>query len=135
MECLFCDWVSGKKQVLWEGDNIIVFVASLAYTKGHLLVCPKKHYESIKEVPDDVKKELFFTGIEMGERLKEKLGSVSYSIGLNEKLYLAEPHKKTHIPHVHMHVIPRMEGEEISYKERLHLGKEDIVELVRKLMN
>ena len=133
MICLFCDWLEKRKQILWEDEKVVVFVADLAYTKGHLLVCSKEHYESIYDAPESVRKNIFDTCLKMGKQLKDKLDVKGYTLGLNEKLYIVQPEKKTHVKHIHMHVIPRRFGEKISFEERVHLTKEEVNELIRIL--
>ena len=133
MECLFCSWLEKKNQILWENENIVVFVANLAFTKGHLLVCSVKHFESIEDVPENIRKTIFEKCLEMGKKLQEKLGVKGYTLGLNEKLYIVQPEKKTHVKHIHMHVIPRKHDEKISFEERIHLTDQEVEELIRVL--
>lgn len=133
MGCLFCGWLEDKNQILWEDDKIVVFVGNLVYTEGHLLVCPKQHYESIYDVPDDVKLGLFITSLDFGKKLKEKLNAVGFHISLSEKIYLAEPNVDTHVPHIHMHVIPRRLGEKSTFQTRLKLKQEKIQEIIDKI--
>ncbi len=132
MGCLFCSWLEKRHQILWEDENVVVFVADLAYTKGHLLVCSKKHYESIYDAPENLRKNIFDTCLKMGKTLQNKLGVKGYTLGLNEKLYIVQPEKKTHVKHIHMHVIPRS-GEKISFEERVNLTNEEVNELIRIL--
>jgi len=132
MKCLFCSWLEKRNQILWKNENAVVFVANLAFTKGHLLVCSVKHFESIYDAPQNVRKDVFDTCLNMGKRLQDKLSIQGYTLGLNEKLYIVQPNKKTHIKHLHMHVIPRS-GEKISFEERIHLTDQEVEELIRVL--
>ena len=132
MACLFCSWIEGKNQVLFERKGIFVFVASLAFTKGHLLVVPKKHIESIFD-DERLAGEMFSEAMKMGKLLEGKLNVGGFTLGLNEKLHLVDPDHKTHVPHIHMHVIPRRHGEKVFDKERIHLSEEEIGELIKVL--
>ena len=133
MICLFCDWLEKRNQILWVDENVVVFVADLACTKGHLLVCSKEHYESIYDAPESVRKNIFDTCLKRGKQLQDKLEVKGYTLGLNEKLYIVQPEKKTHVKHIHMHVIPRRSGEKIYFEERVHLTKEEVNEIIRIL--
>ena len=130
MECLFCSWLEKKNQILWENENIVVFVANLAFTEGHVLVVPKKHVESIFEIDEKLREELFFVSLKMGKLLDEKLKIGGYTLALNEKVYLTEPDDTTHIPHVHMHIIPRRKNEYPFSKGKRKLTEKEVKELI-----
>lgn len=49
--CVFCDHIS--RHVVYEENEMILFVPAYAYIDGHLLVAPKKHITSIKQLTSD----------------------------------------------------------------------------------
>ena len=76
---------------------------------------------------------IFSVSLDMGKLLQAKLGIRGFTLGLNEKLYIVDPDHKTHIPHIHMHVIPRRKGEKVFDRERLHLTEREVEELIKIL--
>ena len=132
MGCLFCDWLKENKQVVWEDSKIVVFMGSLVYSKGHVLVCPKKHFESLYDVPKELIDSLFHVSLEMGRKLKKNLGADGLHIAMAEKVYEVEPESDTHIAHIHMHVIPRRKGELVIFKEKVKLTEKEVKELIEK---
>jgi len=61
MDCIFCQIVSGSKpaKVFWENEEIIVFQDIFPKSHIHLLVCPKRHYKRLTELPEDLIIKLF----------------------------------------------------------------------------
>ncbi|RLE82573.1 MAG: HIT family protein [Thermoprotei archaeon] len=56
MECAFCNIVRGLEEayIVYEDDCVIAFLDKYPVTRGHTLVTPKEHFETILEVPDSV---------------------------------------------------------------------------------
>lgn len=54
MDCLFCKIVSGEvpSTKVYENDKVLAFNDINPLAPVHILVIPKKHYTSIKDVPD-----------------------------------------------------------------------------------
>jgi len=48
MECLFCDFASGKKPCykIWEDEKHMAFLSIYPNTEGFTVVIPKKHFSS-----------------------------------------------------------------------------------------
>ena len=56
MNCIFCQ-IAGKEKpakIYFEDDNLIVFSDILPRATLHLLLCPKKHYATLLDIPDDI---------------------------------------------------------------------------------
>ncbi len=55
-DCIFCQIVSGEKNChkVYEDDDVCAFLDANPLSKGHTLVVPKKHYENIFDIPDDL---------------------------------------------------------------------------------
>ena len=59
--CLFCK-IARKEvpaKILYEDDDILVMLDAYPDTDGHTLIIPKKHYEDIYEVPNDILIKMF----------------------------------------------------------------------------
>lgn len=100
MDCIFCKIINKElpTEVIFENNNIIVIKDVNPKSKTHLLVIPKKHIESIKEIKEEDKElmgELLITARKVAE--KKKLD--------NYQLHINVGHGAGQIiDHIHMHL-------------------------------
>ncbi|MEK0346637.1 MAG: HIT domain-containing protein, partial [Nitrosopumilus sp.] len=54
-DCIFCKIIAGKipSAKVYEDKNVISFLDIMPANKGHCLVVPKKHYETLLDIPDE----------------------------------------------------------------------------------
>ncbi len=104
MKCPFCE-PSGKT-VLYKDGLIKILVDSYPASRGHLLVVPARHVERWEELREEEKLALI-RGMELAmEKLREVLRPDAFNVGMN----LGKAAGQT-VPHLHLHVIPRWEGD------------------------
>ena len=101
MECQICD-MKYEKNLVYENQQIRIFLAIEPSTSGHLQIFPKKHYAILEEVPDDLLKYLSLTA----NRLSMLLFEIMKVHGTNIIIQNGIPSGQT-IPHFSIHVIPR----------------------------
>ncbi|NJE77135.1 HIT family protein [Thermococcus sp. ES12] len=104
MECPFC---RPKIDVLLYEDKLIrILIDSYPANRGHLLVVPRRHVESWWELSGE-EKEALLRGMELAmEKLTQVLKPDGFNVGIN----LGRAAGQT-VPHLHVHVIPRWEGD------------------------
>lgn len=107
-ECLFCKIVMGEipSDKVYEDSEVIAFLDINPRNPGHTLVVPKKHYETILEMPENEAAELFKTVKKMAVAVKKGMKADGISIGQSNERAAGQV-----IPHVHFHVIPRFLSE------------------------
>ena len=98
-KCLNC----GK---VYEDNDYLAFLDIHPNTEGLTLVIPKKHYELIEEVPDDLLADIIKAVKKITIAVKEALGTDSNNLGLNNGKYAGQV-----VPHVHFHIMPRFEND------------------------
>jgi len=101
---VFCKIVRGEipaEKVLENGEFIVIKDAN-PKVKGHSLVVSKEHYESFSDMPSD----LYESFLVMAKEAILKLGAESYNLVTNNGKDSGRL-----VPHVHMHVLPRTEGD------------------------
>ncbi len=112
--CVFCKII--KKEIpstkVYEDDYSLVILDIRPASKkgGHTLVIPKKHYELISDIPDEV-----LTKISL---LIKKVSKALLKFG--EGLNVLQNNKKVAgqaIPHVHFHLIPRFQNDGIRVEK------------------
>ncbi|ASA76888.1 HIT family protein [Thermococcus sp. 5-4] len=104
MECPFCN--AKREAILYDDGIIRILVDSYPANRGHLLVVPRRHVESPNELSPK-EKEALLRGIELAmEKLTRALRPDGFNVGIN----LGKAAGQT-VPHLHVHVIPRWEGD------------------------
>ena len=55
-DCIFCKIVKGEipSYRVYEDDDILVMLDINPFSKGHLLVLPKEHFENIYDIPTEL---------------------------------------------------------------------------------
>ena len=139
MDCLFCDFVSGKKKnnrngfpfrFLHEMDHTVSFLSIdfPATQDGHTLVISKKHFSSLEDIPFYIQKELLGHVSLVGKALKKR--HEGYNVLLNNGKSAGQ-----YVSHTHFHVVPRNKGDQISIEDwnRKKMTKKRFLSLQKEL--
>jgi histidine triad (HIT) family protein len=100
--CTFCKIVRGEatSYMVFEDDVSLAFLDHRPLLRGHCLLVPKAHYETLGDLPA-VLVAPFFTAVQLlahaVERGMEADGSF---VAINNRISQS-------VPHVHAHVVPR----------------------------
>lgn len=98
--------------------------------KGHLLVLPKRHIESLSELKEEEKKELFDTAIEFQEKILE----ISKGCDLRQNYRPFQKQEELKVHHLHIHLQPRELFDDLYEKCQVH-EKELFKEIEEKEMD
>jgi len=107
--CVFCKIVQGSSPAskVYEDDLVTAFVPLNPFTPGHVLVIPNQHAQSILELSDATMMHMAKVAKDMAAGIKASGFQVG---GIN--LWLSDGEKAgQEVLHVHLHVIPRFEGD------------------------
>lgn len=115
--CLFCDIASGKipSYKIYEDEFVVGFLDISQATTGHTLIVPKNHYENFLDLPTDEAKHVIEAAKTVTNMLQKKLGFTNLNL-INNSGKIAEQS----VMHFHLHIIPRYEGDGISYQTTPH---------------
>jgi len=114
--CPFCDQ-STKNRALKESKFAFVILSNPRIAFGHLLVIPKRHVHKVRDLKGEEASEIFSLLAELQEKILNKI-SKGTEIRQNYKPYL--PDSQTHVNHLHFHIVPRDEDDEIARKVDTH---------------
>ncbi len=108
MDCIFCKIVNKEipATILYEDDDVLVFMDIGPIIKGHALVIPKKHYDPVTETPDDLLAKLHTTAKRIAATQMNALGADGVNILQNNGAASGQE-----VPHIHVHVIPRFNND------------------------
>ena len=111
-DCLFCKIIKGEipSKTVYEDEIVKVFLDINPSTNGDLLIIPKKHYNNICDVDDEIiTHSLNLTREKLYPLLKEKLNCEGLTIVENNDL-------GQDIKHFHIHLTPRYKDDNLSNK-------------------
>ena len=100
--CVFDRIIAGEVGAHWvlDEEDVAAFLDIRPVFKGHTLVIPRAHIETLAELPDGLLGELTDTARRVAAAQRKALGSDGTLIMLNDVISQS-------VPHVHVHVIPR----------------------------
>jgi histidine triad (HIT) family protein len=104
--CVFCRIAARelKAHIVHEDDSVIVFLDNGPLFPGHCLVCPRKHYDTMMDLPPGALQPLFSTVQLISRALEQALGAEGSFVAVNNKVSQS-------VPHLHVHVMPRRRGD------------------------
>lgn len=107
-DCLFCKIIRKEipATVVHENHRVIVFMDIKPVNPGHLLVVPKAHFEDYASTSEEALREMAVAAKRMGKAVMEALGAPGFNIAVNNGRVAGQL-----VGHVHVHVIPRFEGD------------------------
>jgi histidine triad (HIT) family protein len=107
-DCIFCKIIAGEipSKKIYEDGDYYAFLDIFPANRGHSLVIPKAHHEDIHAIQADTYGGLAATAKKVADLLQSKLGSEGTTIFQMNR----EAGWQT-VFHIHMHVIPRWEGD------------------------
>ena len=100
--CMFCN----PTDIVINGEYVYSRFDGYPVSEGHCLIIPKRHVNSIDELSDVELKDLYVVLHQTKILLIETYLPDGFNIGINE----GEAAGQT-IPHLHIHLIPRYEGD------------------------
>jgi histidine triad (HIT) family protein len=112
--CVFCGIIAGRSpaSAVWRGDECTAFMDIQPINAGHVLVAPDEHATRLADLPE-------ITGARM-LRIAQRIAAALYESGLDcegVNLFLADEEAAGHdVFHVHLHVIPRFDGDGFGLK-------------------
>lgn len=109
-DCLFCKIVNKEvdAKILYEDNDVMVILDAYPDTDGHTLVIPKKHYEDIYGIDDDVLLKIIGIGKDTTKMLMTKLDKSALT-------FLVNYGDAQVIKHFHLHLLPNYMNKEHKY--------------------
>lgn len=118
--CVFCKIIKGAlpASVVYENETTLAIMDINPINKGHVLIMPKKHYASLREMPEQETAQLMsvVAKVEKAVWEVEDIACTGTNILQNNGR-----HAWQDVFHVHFHVIPRFEGD--GFKIKFQAGK------------
>jgi histidine triad (HIT) family protein len=106
--CIFCDLIRGAAEVsmCYEDGTVIAFMDIQPVNAGHVLVVPKAHYETLRDIPRDVGQHMYEVATRLIPVIQQVSGAEDMNIVVNSGAAAGQ-----NVFHYHIHLIPRREGD------------------------
>ncbi|MGZ4444284.1 MAG: HIT family protein [Nocardioidaceae bacterium] len=104
--CLFCAVVAGETEtaVVLETEHVVGFLDHRPVFRGHVLLVPRLHVETLADLPDDLDAAFLGAGKRTSAAMVTALGAQGSFVAVNNTVSQS-------VPHLHMHVVPRTKGD------------------------
>jgi histidine triad (HIT) family protein len=105
-DCAFCGILAGEvpAHVVLDDGVAVAFLDARPVFKGHVLVVPREHVETLADLPSAAVGPLFERVRLVSAVLPAALGAQGTFVGLNNVVSQS-------VPHLHVHVVPRTRGD------------------------
>jgi len=128
--CVFCKIVAGEipSYKVYEDEKVLAFLDIKPVHPGHILVIPKKHAANLEEISEEDLKAVITVVKHIGSLIKNNLKYESYNVIENN-----DPVAGQEIPHLHFHLIPRLENDGLNLWAHQEYKPGEAEEILRKL--
>src|SRR5437588_9430823 len=83
--CSFCDILQGAAEVsmCYEDADVVGFMDIQPVNAGHVLVIPRKHFESLEDIPHATAMHLFEVAMQLAPIVKQVAGADGMNVVVN----------------------------------------------------
>ena len=131
--CIFCSIINGDipSYKVYEDDRFLAFLDISQAEYGHTLVVPKKHFDTFLDMDDETSKDLIILVKDLANKVKRATGASGINILNNNGKAAGQS-----VNHVHFHIIPRYENDDLVMKFTEHkLSNKEFGDLLTKIRN
>lgn len=102
--CIFCEIVhgAGEASICYEDGDALGFMDIQPVNPGHVLVVPKRHFESLNDAPSELVMHLFAVALRLAPIVRRVAGCDDLNIVVNSGVAAGQD-----VFHFHIHLIPR----------------------------
>lgn len=121
MTCVFCAIVAGEAPAIriYEDDDYLAILDIRPFTRGHTLVIPKEHTQDLTDTPPETLADM----IKIGQRIALAARATELADATNIGINDGRPAFQT-VMHIHLHVLPRRDGDKLSVAKGLLLRRD-----------
>ena len=128
--CIFCQIALKKSpsNIVYEDTKYIAFLDLYPFSRGHTLVCPKEHGETIWDMNEQDIAGLFKVAFKVSKAVVTAVGADGFRFVQNN----GEAANQV-VAHVHVHVIPVKMEDKGRFFERKRLTSEEMDDTARSV--
>ena len=130
MSDVFCQVAARELDVpeVYRDPLVVAFLDHRPVFKGHVLVIPVQHVDTIVEAPAELLGPLFSMAQRIAAAMQSALGADGSFVGVNNVVSQS-------VPHLHVHVVPRTKGDGLRgfFWPRTHYAEGEAEEYAARL--
>lgn len=130
MDCIFCRIVRGEAPSLavYEDEHAMVFMDIAGDVDGHMVAIPKKHVRNLLDCDGDTLEHLSHAVKAVADHCVNVCGYDGVNL-----LHASGEAAGQSVPHLHVHIIPRREGDGVDAWPRFEGARHGVKELYERL--
>jgi len=100
--CTFCAIISGNvaAHLVLDDEAAVAFLDHRPVFKGHVLLAPREHIETLADLPDALIQPLFDRTRTLARAVESGLEADGTFVAINNRVSQS-------VPHLHVHIVPR----------------------------
>ena len=129
--CIFCKIAQKQapSSIIYEDEDVMVFADIRPLNIGHTLVIPRAHYVDIFDIPQELLSRIYKVSKQIALAVKKATNADGISIIQQNGKAAGQD-----IFHLHVHVIPRFEGQKLqSFSELREVDRASLDEMAKKI--
>ncbi len=105
-QCVFCSIIDGavEAEIVLETDDLVGFLDTRPVFKGHVLLVPRLHVETLPDLPAGLRDGFLAAAQRLATAVQDGLGAQGSFMAINNTVSQS-------VPHLHLHVVPRTKGD------------------------
>jgi histidine triad (HIT) family protein len=122
MSCVLCAVINGEAPGIriYEDDDYLAVLDIRPFTRGHTLVFPKRHTVDVTDTPPETLAGMIALGQRIGRAARaSELQADGNNIAINDGRAAFQS-----VLHIHLHVVPRRNGDKLSFAKGLVLRRD-----------
>ncbi|MGA9360274.1 MAG: HIT family protein [Mycobacterium sp.] len=121
MSCVFCAIAAGEGPAIriYEDEDYLAILDIRPFTRGHTLVIPKRHTIDLTDTPPETLAEMMTIGQRIARAARATELADATNIGINDGRAAFQT-----VSHIHLHVLPRRDGDKLSLAKGLVLRRD-----------
>jgi histidine triad (HIT) family protein len=121
MSCVFCAIVAGEGPAIriYEDEGYLAILDIRPFTRGHTLVIPKRHSVDLTDTPPETLAEMITIGQRIARAARATELADATNVGINDGRAAFQT-----VSHIHLHVLPRRNGDKLSVAKGLVLRRD-----------
>ena len=122
MGCVFCEIVAGRAPAIrvYEDDDYLAILDIRPFTRGHTLVIPKRHSVDLTDTPASTLAAMMAVGQRIAQATRVSgLAATGNNLAINDGKSAMQT-----VFHIHLHVIPRRDGDKVSFVKGMLLRRD-----------
>ncbi|MBV9304209.1 MAG: HIT family protein [Acidobacteriaceae bacterium] len=100
--CVFCKIAARDlaAEIVHQNSQLIAFLDSHPLFPGHVLLCPREHYETLLDLPAELSGPMMAATQVLAKAVEAAVNAEGTFIAINNRISQT-------VPHLHIHVVPR----------------------------